>query len=87
MTTPSLSHDAGGSGNTRATRKKLYTSFATSAAHPEADMYMQFNSLDEAIAKIRKWIVEDNDDPKGPMFDRYGVFRGPAHPVATTPPG
>jgi hypothetical protein len=82
-----LSPETGGGGLCKPP-KQIFTAFATNPAHhPDLDVYMQFDSLDEAIRQMREWLKADIDDEAGALFGRYGLFLGPPAPKSDQPKG
>jgi hypothetical protein len=77
MTSDCSTHETGGSAAEAKDLKSLFTAFATNSAHsPNADIFMQFDSLDKAMAQLNEWIESDINDPDGRLFDRFGILFG-----------
>ena len=53
----------------------MYKVFATNLADSGADLQSRHRTLEQAMRHLYELIQSEVQDPAGPMFDRYGLFR------------
>jgi hypothetical protein len=52
----------------------MFTVFADTLDGSHSDIYVQCETLEEALKQLRKLIEREMSEPGGPVFDRYGIY-------------